>query len=118
MKKQASEPFHPSEINLYCFEAPSQLFARSKIEPWVQFQQFQVTENGHGRLQAEANMHHAAQATAAQEASAVKQARFEHDLHTKQLAQFRSALGDGLLFGMVQSPAARSCPLSSHRVER
>ena len=51
-------------------------------------------------------MHHAAHATAAQQASAIKQARFEHDLHTKQLAQFHSALGDGLLFGMVRLSAS------------
>ncbi len=63
------------------------------------------------RLRAEANVHHAVQATAAQQASAVKQARFQHDLHSKQLVHFRSALGDGLLFGMVRrfpAPASAS----------
>jgi hypothetical protein len=52
-------------------------------------------------------VHHAAQATAAQQASAVKQARFEHDLHSKQLAHFRSSLGDGLFFGMVCTLTSR-----------
>ncbi|CAL8468718.1 g8258 [Coccomyxa elongata] len=79
------------------------------LQAWTAFQQ-----KGHheetSQLQAEANMHHAAQATAAQQASAVKQARFEHDLHTRQLAQFRSALGDGLLFGMaVMLASAAAC---------
>lgn len=49
----------------------------------------------------EANTHRAIQASATQEASAVKRARFQHDMHDKQLARFQSALGDDLVFGMV-----------------
>ncbi|KAK9914760.1 hypothetical protein WJX75_000214 [Coccomyxa subellipsoidea] len=70
------------------------------LQAWTAFQQKSHHEET-SQLRAEANVHHAAQATAAQQASAVKQARFEHDLHSKQLAHFRSSLGDGLFFGMV-----------------
>ena len=53
------------------------------------------------RLQDEANKHRAAAAAAAQDASAVKRARFEATVDAAQLARFQAALGDGLLFGMV-----------------
>jgi hypothetical protein len=59
------------------------------------------------RLHAEANAHHAAAAVAAQDASAVKRRRFERDVRREQLQRFRSALGDGLFFGMV-------CPFGFH----
>ncbi len=53
------------------------------------------------RLQKEANKHRAVAAAAAQDASAVKRARFEATVDAAQLARFQAALGDGLLFGMV-----------------
>ena len=53
------------------------------------------------RLQAEANQYRAASAAAAQDASVVKRARFQASLDAQQLARFQSALGDGLLFGIV-----------------
>ena len=57
---------------------------------------------GH-RLQEEANKHRAAAAAAAQDASAVKRARFQASIDAAQLARFQAALGDGLLFGIVGS---------------
>ncbi len=61
---------------------------------------------GH-RLQEEANKHHAVAAAAAQDASAVKRARFEASVDAAQLARFQATLGDGLLFGMVGFLAPR-----------
>lgn len=55
---------------------------------------------GH-RLQEEANKHRAMAAAAAQDASAVKRARFQASIDAAQLARFQAALGDGLLFGIV-----------------
>ena len=56
---------------------------------------------GVSRLQEEANKHRAASAAAAVDASAVKRARFQASIDAAQLARFQSALGDGLLFGIV-----------------
>ncbi len=53
------------------------------------------------RLQEEANKHRAAAAAAAQDASAVKRARFQPSIDDAQLARFQAALGDGLRFGRV-----------------
>lgn len=42
-------------------------------------------------------------AAAAQDASVVKRARFQASIDAQQLARFQSALGDGLLFGIVRA---------------